>query len=137
MGPPFKLRVSTLATVLAAVAEGAGPDVSRTCSTFVSVNSSLEGVMWGAGSIGARSDVGGVRGISEVSMAAGGGGSPPTSLHSGSDVAATDGSTGASWLGAALGAFGAGAGVGLLKMLAQLRVPSGFEPGFGSSATGA
>ena len=32
--------------------------------------------------------------------------------------------------------MGAGAGAGLLNMLAQLRVPSGLELGFGSSAAG-
>ena len=126
-----------LATVLAAVAEGGGPESSRTCSRLVSVNSSLEGVMLAAGSDAARSEVGGVLGISEVSFTGIGGGSPGITFSSGIDVAVIGDSTGASWLGAARGALGAGAGAGLLNMLAQLRVPSGFEGGLTSSTGGA
>ena len=85
-----------LATVLAAVADGCGPDVSRTCSRFVSVNSSFEGVMLAGGSDTAKSDVGGVFGISEVSFIAIGGGSPGILVSSGTDVAVIGGSTGAS-----------------------------------------
>ena len=39
-----------LAVVLAAVAEGAGPEVSGTCSRFVSVRSSFEGAIAISGS---------------------------------------------------------------------------------------
>ena len=85
-----------------------------------------------AGSEGGRSGSGGVLGTSMLSMA-GGGGRPGISVPGGIDVAGTDGCTGSSWLGAARGAFGAGGGAGLLNILAQLRVPSGFELGFGSS----
>ena len=126
-----------LATVLAAVADGGGLESSRTCSKFVSVNSSFEGVILAAGSEVARSDIGGVFGISEVSFSTTGGGSPGMLVSSGIDVAVTGGSAGASWLGMARGAFcGTGAGAGLLNMLAQLRVPSGFEAGLTSSTGG-
>lgn len=126
-----------LATVLAAVADGGGLEVSGTCSTFVSVNSSFEGVILAAGSEDARSDIGGVFGSSKVSFTATGGGSPGILVSSGIDVAVIGDSAGASWLGIARGAFcGAGAGAGLLNMLAQLRVPSGFEGGLTSSTGG-
>lgn len=127
-----------LATVLAAVADGGGLDSSRTSSRFVSVNSSLEGVILAAGSEGAKSDIGGVFGISELSFTTTGGGSPGILVSSGIDAAVIGGSMGASWLGIARGALcGAGAGAGLLNMLAQLRVPSGFEGGLTSSTGGA
>ena len=123
-----------LATVLAAVADGGGPESSRTCSKFVSVSSSFEGVILAAGSEVAISDIGGVFGTSEVSFTATGGGSPCKFVSSGIDVAVIVGSTGASWLGIVRGAFcGTEAGAGLLNMLAQLRVPSGFEGGLTSS----
>ena len=124
-----------LATVLAAVADGGGLEISGTCSTLVSVSSSFEGVMLAAGSDVAKSDIGGVFGSSDVSIT--GGGSPGILVSSGIDVAVIGGSTGASWLGIARAAFcGTGAGVGLLNMLAQLRVPSGFEGGLTSSIGG-
>ncbi len=127
-----------LATVLAAVADGGGPEASRTCSRFVSVNSSFEGVILAGGSEAAKSDVGGVFGISEDSFNVTGGGNPGIIVPSGIDVAVTGGSIGASWLGTARGTLGlAGAGAGLLNMLAQLRIPSGFEGGLTSSAGGA
>ena len=127
-----------LAIVLAAVADGGGPEVSRTCSRFVSVNSSFEGVILAGGSEVARSDVGGVIGISEVSFTATGGGSPGKLESSGIDVPVIGGSLGASWFGTARGALGlAGGGAGLLNMLAQLRKPSGFEDGLASSTGGA
>lgn len=93
-----------------------------------------------AGSEDTKSDVGGVLGTSAVSST-GGGGSPSICGSVGMDGAGTGGSAGASLMGAARGAFaGAGAGAGLLNMLAQLRVPSGFElglvSGFGSSTAG-
>lgn len=127
-----------LATVLAAVAAGAGAETSGTSSRFVSVKSSFEGVISVACSEGAKSEAGGVFGTSEV-WTIGGGGSPGISVSEGIDVAVIGGSTGGSWRGAARGALGgAGAGGGLLNMLAQLRLPSGFElgftVGFGSSA---
>ena len=123
-----------LATVLAAVADGGGPEASRTCSRFVSVNSSFEGVILAGGSEAAKSDVGGVLGISEVSFTATGGGSPGILEFSGTDVAVIGDSTGASWLGTARGALVlAGGGAGLLNILAQLRTPSGFEGGLTSS----
>ncbi len=126
-----------LATVLAAVADGGGPESSRTCSKFVSVNSSFEGVILAAGSEVAKSATGGVFGTSDVSFTATGGGSPGILVSSGTDVTAIVGSTGASWLGIARGAFcGGRAGAGLLNMLAQLRVPSGFEGGLASSTGG-
>ena len=127
-----------LATVLAAVADGGGPEVSRTCSRFVSVNSSFEGVILAGGSEAVKSDIGGVLGISEVSFSPTGGGSPGILVSSGIDVAVIGGSLGASWLGTARGTLGlAGAGAGLLNMLAQLRIPSGFEGGLSSSTGGA
>ena len=126
-----------LATVLAAVADGGGLEISGTCSTLVSVNSSFEGVMLAAGSVVAISDIGGVFGSSDVSFTSTGGGSPGILVSSGIVVAVIGGSTGASWLGIARAAFrGAGAGTGLLNMLAQLRVPSGFEGGLTSSIGG-
>ena len=126
-----------LATVLAAVADSGGPEASRTCSRLVSVNSSFEGVILAGGSEVAMSDIGGVFGISEVSFTATGGGSPGILVSSEIDVAVIGGSTGASWLGTARGALGgAGIGAGLLNMLAQLRVPSGFEGGLTSSIGG-
>ena len=85
-----------LATVLASVPDGGGPEVSRTCSRFVSVNSSLEGVILAGGSEAAKSDVGGVFGISVVPFTATGGGSPGMVMSSGIDVAVIGGSTGAS-----------------------------------------
>ena len=84
-----------LATVLAAVARGGGPDTSSTCSRFVSVNSSFDGVMFAVGSAEVKSETGGVFGISELSLT-GGGGSPTISVAVGIDVAGTGGSTGAS-----------------------------------------
>ena len=84
-----------LATVLAAVAESGGPDISSTCSRFVSVNSSFDGVIFAGGSVDVTSEAGGVFGISEVSSI-GGGGRPTMSVAAGIDVAATGGSTGAS-----------------------------------------
>jgi len=122
-----------LATVLAAVADAAGPEVSSTCSTFVSVKSSLDGVILAGGS-DAISEVGGVFGIS-VESVTNGGSNPSIPVSVGFDGAAIEGSTGASWLGAARGVFGgAGAGAGLANMLAQLRVPSGFEVVFEASS---
>ena len=85
-----------LAIVLAAVADGGGPEASRTCSRFVSVNSSFEGVILAGGSELAMSDVGGVFGISEVSFTATGGGSPGILVSSEIDVAVVGGSTEAS-----------------------------------------
>lgn len=127
-----------LANVLAAVADGGGLEVSGTCSTFVSVNSSFDGVMLTAGAEAAKSDIGGVFGSSDASFMATGGGSPGMLVSSGANVAVIGGSTRGSWLGVARGAFcGAGAGAGLLNMLAQLRVPSGFEGGLTSSTGGA
>ena len=127
-----------LATVLAAVADGGGPEASRTCSRFVSVNSSFEGVILAGGSEAGKSDVGGVFGISEDSFNVTGGGSPGILVSSGIDVAVIGGSIGASWLGTARGTLGlTGAGAGLLNMLAQLRIPSGFEGGLTSSTGGA
>lgn len=139
MARPAPLCGSTvLATVLAAVADGGGPEASRTCSRFVSVNSSFEGVILAGGSEAAKSDVGGVFGISEVSFTATGGGSPDILASSGIDVAVIGGSVGASWLGIARDALGlVGAVAGLLNMLAQLRIPSGFEGGLISSTGGA
>lgn len=119
---------TVLAIVLAAVAAGAGAETSRTCSRFVSVKSSLEGVMFAACSELAKSEAGGVDGTSADSLI--GGGSPGISGSVGSDVAATGGSTGGSWLGTVRFALG---GAGLLNMLAQLLVPSGFELGFGAA----
>ncbi len=122
-----------LSTVLAAVAAGAGAETSRTCSRFVSVKSSLEGVILAACAEVAKSEVGGVLGTSDDSLI-GGAGSPGISVSVGIDVAVVSGSSGDSWLSAVRGAFGgAGAGAGLLNMLAQLRVPSGFELGFGAA----
>lgn len=92
--------------------------------------------MFAGGSEIVISDVGGVLGISKFSVI-GGGGRPIMSVSAGIDVAAIEGSMGASWLGvkrATLG--GAGVGLGLLNMLAQLRVPSGFELGCASSFGG-
>ena len=84
-----------LATVLAAVAGGGGPETSSTCSRFVSVNSSFDGVMFAGGSAEVKSEPGGVFGISELSLT-GGGGSPTISVPVGIDVTVTGGSTGAS-----------------------------------------
>jgi hypothetical protein len=84
-----------LATVLAAVAVRGGPDVSSTCSRFVSVNSSFDGVMFAGGSETTISEAGGVLGISGVSFI-GGGGRPTMSVAAGIDGAATDVSIGAS-----------------------------------------
>lgn len=89
MAPPI-----VLATVLAAVADAAGPEVSSTCSTFVSVNSSFDGVML-AGGPEIRSEVGGVFGISDVSVTKGGG-RPGIPIAAGFEGAAIDGSSGAS-----------------------------------------
>ena len=126
-----------LANVLAAVADGGGLEVSGTCSTFVSVNSSFDGVMLTACSEATKSEIGGVFGSSDASFMATGGGSPGMLVSSGANVAVIGGSTGASWLGIARGALcGAGVGAGLLNMLAQLRVPSGFEGGLTSSTGG-
>ena len=94
--------------------------------------------MLAGGSKDAGSEVGGVSRASEASLTGTGGGNPTISVSAGIVVAAIGGSTGASWLGTVWGALtGAGGGGGLLKMLAQLRVPSGFEGGFGGSAAGA
>ena len=84
-----------LATVLAAVARGGGPETSSTCSRFVSVNSSFDGVMFAVGSAEVKSEPGGVFDISELSLT-GGGGSPTISVAVGIGVAVTDGSTAAS-----------------------------------------
>lgn len=75
-------------------------------------------------------------GISKTSFI-GGGGRPTISGSLGIIGASIEGSMGASWLGAERGTLGgAGAGLGLLNMLAQLRVPSGFELGCACSFGG-
>ena len=53
-----------LATVLAAVATGAGSDVSGNCSKFVSVNRSFDGVISKDGSEGSIAEIGGVTDVS-------------------------------------------------------------------------
>lgn len=82
--------------------------------------------MLAGGSEPAMSEAGGVVRISELSLI-GGGGRPTMSVSASIDAAATEGSMGASWLGAERGVLGADVGLGLMNMLAQLRVPSGFE----------
>jgi len=125
--------------VLAAVATGAGSETSGSCSRFVSVNLSLEGVISRAGSEGVIAEVGGVLTVSGPASSIGtGGGSPGMSSATKSCCW--------SWKASAAGSsprsegwgafFGIGAGAGLLKILAQLRVPSGFRLGLGGSSAG-
>lgn len=77
------------------------------------------------------SEMGGVFGISEVGLTLNGGGPRPRSpLSFGFNMLPIEGSSSASWINAVRGTFGgAGAGLGLASILAQLRVPSGFELG--------
>lgn len=125
--------------MLAAVATGAGSETSGSCSRFVSVNLSFDGVISRAGSEGVMAEAGGVLAVSGPASSIGtGGGSPGMS-------SATNPSC-SSWKASAAGSspgvdgwgafFGTGAGVGLLKILAQLRVPSGFRLGLGGSGAG-
>ena len=134
IGVPVATRpLTVLATVLAAVAEFGGPDVSKTCSRLVSVKSSFGGVNSTAGSDDTMLGEGGVFGTSEFIASAGIGGG--RAGMSGSLSAESAGcSAGAFSTGASLDGFLAtGAGVGRLNMLAQLLVPSGLKLGFGGS----
>jgi len=127
-----------LATVLAAVAVGGGPDSSRTCSRFVSVSSSFEGVILVAGSDEGSPGEAGVTGRSRVgSSKKAGGGRTGSSVGSCSTSAALGGSTAGSCTGGAAETLGrTGAGTGLANNVAQLRVPSGIELAFCASAGG-
>lgn len=89
-----------LAIVLATVALGAGPEVSRTCSRFVSVNSSFDGVMLAAGSSNA-SGGGGVFGISAEDSTGNSGDKPVTSASIELGGGAMESSTEASCVGGA------------------------------------
>lgn len=72
-----------LATVLAAVVEFGGPDVSKTCSKLVSVSLSFGGVMSAGGSEGSMPGEGGVFGTSGSATSKGiGGGSPGRAVSS-------------------------------------------------------
>ena len=66
-----------LATVLAAVATGAGSDVSGNCSRFVSVNRSFDGVISRAGSEDSTAEAGGVAEVSGSDFSTGIGGGKP------------------------------------------------------------
>lgn len=127
-----------LATVLAAVPELGGPEVSRTCSKFVSVSSSFGGVNSAACSDDTILGDGGVFGTSGLMFSTGsGGGSPGMSSSSALDVGIGGCSEAASSMGASLDdVFETSGATGLLNILAQVRVPSGFKLGFaGSGAT--
>ena len=89
-----------LAAVLAAVATGAGAEVSGTCSRLVSVNSSLEGVMVTSGS----STIGVSTGVSTL-----------TSTCAGSGM----GSSG-SVVGGSIGSSGLTGSTGLKEKLVQI-----------------
>lgn len=127
-----------VATVLAAVAVGGGCEVSKTCSKFVSVSSSFDGVILVAGSDDGSPGEPGVTGRSMVGSSKGtGGGRPGSSIGSFSISEAIEGSATGSCTGGAGAAFGrAGAGTGLANNVAQLRVPSGFELAFCASVGG-
>jgi hypothetical protein len=128
-----------LATVLAAVALACGTEVSKTCSKFVSVSSSFDGSISMGGSENA-SGIGGVLGFSALVTSArigGGNTAISDSGKTGRGAGATGSSTTISSVEATGGIFGGlGTGAGLLKILAQLRVPSGLELGLGGSAAG-
>lgn len=126
-----------LATVLAAVPELGGPDVSKTCSKFVSVNSSFGGVSSAACSDDTILGDGGVLGTLGFMFSTGGGGGSPGISSSSALEVGTDGcSEAASSEGASLDDFlETSGGAGLLNILAHVRVPSGFRLGFvGSEA---
>ena len=87
VGFPGALRGSmVLATVLAAVALAGGPEISKTCSKFVSVSSSLDGVI----SVGGSKNVSGIGGVPGIS-------GPVTSacIRGGNAAMSTSGTTGA------------------------------------------
>lgn len=74
-----------LATVLAAVAVTGGFDTSKTCSKFVSVSSSFDGVMFVACSEYGNPAEPGVVGLSMLGSSSGiGGGRPGSSTSTGS-----------------------------------------------------
>jgi hypothetical protein len=125
-----------LAVVLAAVAVGGGWDVSGSCSRFVSVSLSLEGVKVIVGSEGGGSGVsltdestlGGLRG------SVGGAGSRSSAVVSSTvDCGRADSCCGAGAVGG--GFLATGAGLGFSKSLFQPETfPVGMASPFGSAA---
>lgn len=135
MRVPAALRGSLVPALLATVSDIMGFDTSCTCSRFVSVSSSLEGVMFTTGSDGPT--LGDGAALTGAGARLSGADAPISSVSTGGRAG---GNSGADFLGAAAGGalaltgtgFGLGAG---LSMLAQLLVPSGFRAVFGVSAT--
>ena len=106
------------------------------------MSASLDGVSSRAGSDeGAPVDDGGDAGVSTAGSVATNGGGKPGSSSSSITTGSAFGVISGSAMGSSTGKAGAGAafgratgGSGFLNMLAQLRVPSGFELGLAGSA---